>query len=327
MLKEVPNHQWQKILVSHLEKAKKPLVVILGPTASGKTAFSIEIAKWVNSLPLGGRVSHSAPSSWPRGERGSKEFLYPLSRTLSPRERESQIEIINADSRQLYKYMDTGTAKITEEEMYIDVPTPSPQSSPHGRGRVRIPHHLFSVLDPKEKVTVGWYKKEAERVIDDVLARGNIPILVGGSMLYISAVTDGYVFTGRGGKHIAPIPYDLLIFGMQCPREELVKRIEERTVHSLSPRERVRVRGSWITEVESLLARGYQISDPGMKSHGYREIAQTLLVTRSTLLDETTMQNLYETITVKTRQYAKRQMTWWKGDERIQWIPWTSPLH
>ncbi len=271
----------------------------------------MEVAKWIgrNSLPLGGE-----PACRQAGvrERGSKEFLYPLSLALSPRERESQAEIINADSRQLYKYMDIGTAK-----------SPSPQSSPHGRGRVRIPHHLFSVLDPKEKVTVGWYKKEAERVIDDVLSRGNIPILVGGSMLYISAVTDGYVFTGRGGKRVAPVPYDILIFGMQWPREKLVKRIEERTKKLLglppSPAaagEGTGERDTWLQEVSWLLAHGYKTSDPGMESCGYREIAEWI---RSGKKEEL-FPSLMERINAATRQYAKRQMTWWKHDKRIHWI-------
>ncbi|MBI2636541.1 hypothetical protein HYW84_04445 [Candidatus Peregrinibacteria bacterium] len=230
--------------------------------------------------------------------------------------------------------MDVGTAK-----------SPSPQSSPHGRGRVRIPHHLFSVLDPKENVTVGWYKKEAERVIDDVLSRGNIPILVGGSMLYISAITNGYVFTGRGGKRVAPVPYDILIFGMQWPREKLVKRIEERTKkllgigreNSLPLGGRVRERGSkefpdplplapspregeltptWLQEVAWLLAHGYKTSDPGMESCGYREIAEWI---RSGKKEEL-FPSLMERINAATRQYAKRQMTWWRHDKRIHWI-------
>ncbi|OGJ56971.1 hypothetical protein A3H90_02065 [Candidatus Peribacteria bacterium RIFCSPLOWO2_02_FULL_55_36] len=264
------NIVWQQRLASHLKKAKKPLLVLLGPTASGKTVFSIEVAKWVNSLP---HAPH--PNPLPRGEW-------------------TQAEIINADSRQLYKYMDIGTAKITTEEMED------------------IPHHLFSILDPKEKVTVGWYKQTAERTIDDVLSRGNIPILVGGSMLYISAVTDGYVFTGKGGKHVVPVPYDILILGLSRPRSELVQRIGERTSHLLQ--------NGWIIEVEYLLTHGYAVHDLGMKSHGYREIAEWILDWKNA----EKLPVLTEQINAATRQYAKRQMTWWKRDERIQWIPCTS---
>ena len=225
----------------------KKLIVILGPTASGKTAFSIQFALQ-SGLP---------------------------------------IEIVNADSRQLYKYMDIGTAKVRPEEM---------------RG---IPHHLFSVLDPKEKVTVGWYKQAVGRVIDDVLARGNIPMLVGGSMLYISAITDGYVFTGRGGKSVASVPYDLFVLGMKWPRTTLLKRIGERTEKLFE--------SGWVEEVQELLKRGYTVDDPGMIACGYREIAAAISNHQSPITQS-------PIISAKIRQYAKRQMTWWRHNQRIRWI-------
>ena len=117
-----------------LTKAKiSDLIVILGPTASGKTSFSIEMAKGF----------------------------------------EHQVEVINADSRQLYKYLDIGTAKVSPKEMD------------------GVSHHLINVLDPKEEISVGWYQTEAKRIIAEVKERGNMPMLVGGSMLYLSAITDG----------------------------------------------------------------------------------------------------------------------------------------
>jgi len=295
MEKEVSNNQWQELIALHLEKAKNPLLVLLGPTASGKTAFSLEVAKWI--VQSSGHRVMVSPSN--HGTYASPFDELRVTRT----------EIINADSRQLYKYMDVGTAKITAEEMG------------------GIPHHLFSVLDPKEKVTAGWYKQEAEEAISAILARGNVPILVGGSMLYISAVTDGYVFTGRGGKCKSPIPYDLLILGMRWPREELVKRIEERTKKLLgllppSPAaagegtgERAKVM-DWLQEVEWLLANGYTASDPGMESCGYREIAAWILNGKK----EEEFPQIIESINAATRQYAKRQCTWWRHDKRIQWI-------
>ncbi|OGJ54066.1 hypothetical protein A3D11_00035 [Candidatus Peribacteria bacterium RIFCSPHIGHO2_02_FULL_49_16] len=282
---------WQSIFKEHIQKSAKPVIVVLGPTASGKTDFSIRLTQET-----------------------------PITHNLSP----ITYEIINADSRQLYRHLNIGTAKITDEK------------------RQRIIHHLFDVLDPKEEVTVAWYRKKAVQTIDDILARGNIPILVGGSMLYISAVTDGYVFSGRGKKITKPIPYDLLVFGLHWPREELVKRIHERTAKLLRFPSHVRVpppkgegtkgRGSlsayngsdtksWIQEVESILQRGYTPSDPGMKSYGYREIAEWILKGK----DSKTFPALEEEINKKTRQYAKRQMTWWRKNKRIYWIPgWTA---
>ena len=125
-----------------LGDSSSPLIVILGPTASGKTSLSIEVAKHVGG------------------------------------------EVINADSRQLYKYLDIGTAKITEEEMD------------------GVPHHLINVFDPKEEVTVGWFQAEATKVEDEIIARGKVPLLVGGSMLYVSSITDKL--------SLGPVPDDTL---------------------------------------------------------------------------------------------------------------------
>ncbi len=301
-----PN-DWQPLVDEHLAQNPKPVIVVLGPTCSGKTGFSLRLCE---------RMGECA-------------------------------EVVNADSRQLYTGMDIGTAKITEEE------------------KGRVPHHLFSVLDPKEPVTIAWYQEHANSVIKEIHARGNVPVLVGGSMLYISSVVDGlrplpeadpelrkeleklydeddgwalfdelsrvdpetaksfdkankqyvvravelYRLTGFPPstlKKTVPPDFHALMLGLEWPRDELTKRIDARTPEL--------VNGGWIREVESLLERGYTEHDPGFKSHGYREIAQWL---RS---DEQNKEQLIEVIAAKTRQYAKRQMTWWKDDERIKWI-------
>ncbi|MBU1911727.1 tRNA (adenosine(37)-N6)-dimethylallyltransferase MiaA, partial [Patescibacteria group bacterium] len=122
------------------------LIVILGPTASGKTGYSIKLAKEIGNA-----------------------------------------EIVNADSRQLYRYLDIGTAKITKEEME------------------GVPHHLIDVLDPDEEVSVGWYQNEATRIISEIKERGNVPILVGGSMLYISSITDGLSMAPTASKELRNI--------------------------------------------------------------------------------------------------------------------------
>ncbi|MFA6522973.1 MAG: tRNA (adenosine(37)-N6)-dimethylallyltransferase MiaA [Candidatus Peribacteraceae bacterium] len=262
-------------------------------------------------------------------------------------------EIVNADSRQLYKYMDIGTAKINPDEM---------------RG---VTHHLLDVLDPKEEVTAAWYKERATKAIDEVLERGNIPLLVGGSMLYISAVIDDLQFvpspdpairkrldeeydrdggaalyaklqrqdpetaerfsvrnkpyviraieiletigTPSSVKRKGDSPYDLLIFGMEWEREELVKRIKART--------RQLFEKGWIDEVQRLLERGYSVDDPGMRSQGYRDIAEVLANGKPKIDNGELLDALIESISAQARQYAKRQMTWWRRDPRIKWIP------
>lgn len=297
---------WQQLLRRHFERAKKPLIVVVGPTASGKTNFSLDIAKEIGNA-----------------------------------------EIVSADSRQLYRGLDIGTAKIKLEEM---------------RG---IPHHLIDVVDPNEEVTIAWYQEQVHRVITSIHARMAVPILVGGSMLYISAVVDGlqplpvappelrkkleeeydrddgwtlyeklqrvdpktaaafdqmnkvyvvralelYELTGHPPsllKKTVPPPYDILLFGVRRPQQALAERIEERT--------RQMLRSGWIEEVEGLLDRGCTMHDPAMKSHGYKEIAAWLGS------EERNLDELTRVIAAKTKQYAKRQVTWWKDDSRIHWV-------
>lgn len=311
---------WQHDVKNFLQMAQKPLIVVLGPTASGKTGFSIELAHFISD------------------ECGLAA------------------EIINADSRQLYRFLNVGTAKITSEDM---------------RG---VPHHLLSVLDPKEPVSIAWYQKEAMRTINDIHLRKHIPLLVGGSMLYISSIIDGLLpidkadkdyrmklekeyevdsgktlhatlaeidpesatsiprenkvylvraleifhLTGQtksSQKKVLACPYDLLIFGIQKPREEISKCIDQRTKSMLGH--------GWIKEVQRLLDKGYTADDPGMQSVGYREIIEFLEGTNDRVQSsgrEKGLQELEKKIAAKTRQYAKRQMTWWRGDERIKWL-------
>jgi len=307
-----PN-EWQPIVDAHLAASAKPVIVVLGPTCSGKTGFSLTLSQYVSSSGVENRI----------------------------------VEIINADSRQLYAHLDIGTAKITEEE------------------KGNVPHHLFSVLDPKEPVTIAWYQEQATRIIGEIHGRGHVPVMVGGSMLYISSVVDGlcplpeadpelrkelerlydeddgwalfdelsrvdpetaksfdkankqyvvravelYRLTGFPPsqlKKTVPPDFQTLLLGLEWPRDELTKRINVRTPEL--------VNGGWINEVEALLERGYRIEDLGFKSHGYREIAQWLQS------DEQNKEQLIEVIAAKTRQYAKRQTTWWKDDDRIHWI-------
>ena len=322
-----------KRLLEFLSTVSRPLIVVLGPTASGKTAFSIELA-------------HIIPDA----------------------------EIINADSRQLYKFLDIGTAKITRADMQ------------------GVPHHLLDVLDPKEEATAAWYKREAEKIIEDVHAREHVPILVGGSMLYISAVIDGLEFVSASdpvlrkrledvydsddgaslyqrlleldpdtaiefsvknkpyvvrameiyertgskpsdARRQSNCPYDLFIIGIERPRDAITRRINARTAELF--------RNGWTEEVQGLLTRGYTANDPAMKSHGYREIIEwlprshgssesipsgaegltmTFSVSSRAVSRDDTLQELQETISAKTRQYAKRQQTWWKHDDRITWV-------
>lgn len=297
-------------ILRFLASARAPLIVILGPTASGKTAFSLDCARLLCENGL-------------------------------------HAEIVSADSRQLYRFLDIGTAKIRPEEMQ------------------GIPHHLLSVLDPKDPVTIAWYQEHAIRIIREIHQRGGIPLLVGGSMLYLSAVIDGlrplspvdpvlrcsleaaydrdhgaalyaelrridpetasafspvnkaYLIrameiersTGllpSRAKQRGDVPFDLFILGVRKSPADLHDAIAKRIQAMMD--------AGWIGEVEALLHRGYTAKDPGLLSHGYREIAAMLLTGKPARGE------LPEIIAAQTRQYAKRQRTWWKNDPRIYWM-------
>lgn len=289
---------------------KKPLIVVIGPTASGKTAFSLELATML-------------------------------------RECGKTAEVVNADSRQFYRGFDIGTAKISQAEMQ------------------GVPHHLIDVLDPEEDSTIAWYKEQADRVIADIHARGGVPLLVGGSMLYTAALTDGLEplppvdpairerlskeYDADGGKTLfarlteidpgtaasfpmqnkvyvvrameiyegtgktksaqrrtTPSPYDLLMFGMDVDKDILATKISART--------KLMLERGWIDEVRKLREQGTQVTDPAMKSVGYREIFEAL---ESGAIDTA---KLAAVIDSGTRAYAKRHMTWWKRDSRVHWV-------
>ncbi|MBI5155772.1 tRNA (adenosine(37)-N6)-dimethylallyltransferase MiaA [Candidatus Peregrinibacteria bacterium] len=313
---------------------KQPLLVVLGPTASGKTDFSIDLAESI--------AATSERHGW------------------------SGVEIINADSRQFYRGLDIGTAKIKPEEM---------------RG---IPHHMIDMLDPGEEVTIAWYQEQVKKLIPAIHERKCVPMLVGGSMLYISAVIDGlnplpaadpekrkkleneydmdsgatlykklrrldpdgasgidqrnkpYVIraleileasagTLSQQKKTTDVPWDLFIVGLRWPREKLVKRINERTRKLLSQNTHIPVYqytgvSGWVGEVQGLLQGGIKADAPAMKSHGYQEIAAAISAKDSNIEKIAQDPKLFDAIAIKTRKYAKRQMTWWKHDLRIHWI-------
>lgn len=256
-------------------------------------------------------------------------------------------EIINADSRQLYRHLDIGTAKITEEEK---------------RG---VPHHLVDVLNPDEEATIAWYKEQATKVIADCHARKVVPLLVGGSMLYVSAVVDGldplpkadpdlrkriekeydeddgwtlfeklekidpataYAFDKQNKVYVVRAMELYAMTGIAPsklkktippPYQSLMLGLRwprETIVKRIDERTKQMLRSGWIEEVEGLIDRGYGPEDPAMKSHGYKEIMAWLSS------EERNEEELADVIARKTRAYAKRQATWWDQDDRIRWI-------
>jgi tRNA dimethylallyltransferase len=282
-----------------------PLLIILGPTAIGKTSLAITLAQRLNG------------------------------------------EIIGADSRQVYKYMNIGTAK----------PTPEQQQA--------VKHHLIDVVAPDENLTLAQYQHLAYIAIDDVLARGKFPMLVGGTGQYLTAVEEGwsipevppnedlrekleaeaeaigyeafhqklltvdpqaaekihpnnvrrvvralevYMETGTPISVLQqkqPPPYRIRILGLRMEREALYQQADKRVDTMIAD--------GFVEEVKSLLDNGYPASLPSMSALGYREIASHIQGNIS--LDET-----LELTKNSTHDFIRRQEIWFRGhDNGILW--------
>jgi tRNA dimethylallyltransferase len=296
-------------LVIHMHK----LVIIAGPTAIGKSAVAVETAALIGG------------------------------------------EIISADSVQVYQGMDIGTAKIRPQEMYAS-------NGEH------IPHHLLSILPPDGKFSVADFKNRVEELIPQIAAKGKIPMLVGGTGLYIEAVIDPYRFTPvavdeklrqrlreearqYGNEYLhrklaqvdpvsahkihpndlkrvvralevyyqtgVPISaagqrapgrkggnYRLCYLGMEAEREYLYDRINRRVDEMIAD--------GLIEETKALLEKGYHPELPSLQSLGYRHIVNYLQGNWS-------LADTVEWLKRDTRRFAKRQLTWFKRDERVKW--------
>ena len=285
---------------------KPKVVVIVGPTASGKTAVSIELAKKING------------------------------------------EIISADSMQIYKYMDIGIAKPTLDEMQ------------------GIKHYMLDVVMPDETFNVAKYKSMAESAIEEILKKGKVPIIVGGTGLYVNTLVDGIEFADVPGdeeyrneliekgyregamsiykelekvdsesaKKIDPnnirrvaraleiykvtgktktqldiesrkeVKYDYRLFGMEWDRETLYNRIDLRVDKMIE--------AGLIDEVRNVTEK-FKISNTAVQGLGYKEVIEFLNGNIS-------YEEMIEKLKLETRHYAKRQLTWFRRDKRIKWI-------
>jgi tRNA dimethylallyltransferase len=249
-------------------------------------------------------------------------------------------EIVSADSRQVYRGMDIGTAKPTMEE------------------RARIPHHLIDVVDPGERYDVLRYQREGQRVLVDIRARGRVALVVGGTGLYVRALLDGLdltslphdpvvrarlesedpatlherlrsidpdaasrvdprnrprlvryleVATIAGGpvSRVRGARLAALRIGLRPPRDVLVAAIERRV--------RQMVAAGVLDEARALVARGVDQRLPSMSAHGYVHWAAHL---RGEIDLETAIARTARDV----RAYSRRQMTWFRRDSLIRWF-------
>ena len=286
----------------------KPLIILTGPTAVGKTALSIRLAK-----AIGG-------------------------------------EIISADSMQVYRRMDIGSAKITKEEM------------------MGIPHHLIDFLEPDEEFNVTVFQKLAKAAVEEIYSRGNIPIVAGGTGFYIQALLNDIDFTENGedtsirdelealakekgaeylhgmllaidpesaeqihannkkrviraieyyrqtGERISEhnkrerqkeSPYDFLYYVVNTDRDILYQRIDQRVDEMMKQ--------GLVEEVKELKDSGCTRDMVSMQGLGYKEILDYLQ-------GECTLSDAVYLLKRDTRHFAKRQITWFKRERDVKWL-------
>lgn len=283
-----------------------PVIILLGPTAVGKTELSLGLCEQF------------------RGE------------------------VVGADSRQIYRGMDIGTAKPTATEL------------------ARVPHHLIDICDPDEPFSLANYQERAYATIDAIHARGNVPFVVGGTALYIRAVVDGlripeappnpqvraeleaflaaegraalfqrlqaldpataavidgqnprrvlraleiFLTTGKAKVDLEgaqPPPYRFLLLGLDRPREQLYERVDRRVEQMIDQ--------GLIAETQRLLAAGYRPPLPAITSLGYREII-------AYLEDDLPLPVAMEKIKTETHRYVRHQYTWFRKIPNIVWFP------
>jgi tRNA dimethylallyltransferase len=286
------------------QKPARPLVVILGPTAVGKTSLSLGLAERFDG------------------------------------------EIVGADSRQVYREMDIGTAK----------PTPAEQA--------RVPHHLIDIVTPDKVYTAAEFQADAYAAIDAMHARGRVPFLVGGTILWVRAVVEGLrmpaappnpalraeleavlaeqgrgelfrrlqaldpataavidadnprrllraleivITTGRPKVELEgadPPPYTVFQIGLDRPRPVLYERIDRRVEEMVAQ--------GLVEETRRLLAAGYDPRLPAMTGLGYREMT-------AYLAGELTLAEAVARIQVETHRFVRHQYTWFR---RLQGVVW-----
>lgn len=286
---------------------KPKVIVICGPTASGKTALSIQLAQKING------------------------------------------EIISSDSMQIYKDMNIGTAKPDKQEMQ------------------GIKHYLLDFVEPNQRYSVADYKKDAENAIEDILQKGKVPIIVGGTGLYVDSLIYGIEYPNiefdenyrkklekraekegleklyEEARKIDPqamekisrndqkrilrvleiynatgktkteqeiesrkneVKYDYRVFAINMDREKLYDRINKRVD--------IMIQKGLIEEVENLLKK-YNEFPTAMQGLGYKEVVEYL---QGKVLKE----DMIENIKRESRRYAKRQITWFKKNKQTIWI-------
>lgn len=198
-------------------------------------------------------------------------------------------EIISVDSRQVYRGIDISSAKISVAEMQ------------------GVPHHGLNLVSPEEDFSVYDFQRYAFQVIEMIQSRGNVPILCGGTMLWLDAVSEHYVFSDQKDEKSAQkgcSKWPFLKIGLCWDRAVLYERINLRA--------RLQFESGLVEETRSVLEK-YQVTKSVFSSFGYQEIKAYLDGMIS--CDEALRLNQK-----RNRNYAKRQLTWWRGRGEVFWV-------
>jgi tRNA dimethylallyltransferase len=259
-----------------------------------------------------------------------------------------QGEIISADSRQVYRYMDIGTAKPTPEEISA------------------VPHHQIDIVDPDEEFSLATYQEMAYKAIDDIHRRGKLPFLVGGTGLYVKAVLEGWRIPGVSPdkdfryniekrineRSIDEIYQELVVTdpdaAAKIDRRNVRRVIRALEVHAkagqafsklgdkiapafipfiigltaerselyrrVDSRVDAMIKQGFVAEVENLLKKGYRLDLPSMSGIGYRQIGQFLK-------GELALAEAIQKIKSETHRFIRHQYAWFRlADEKIHWF-------
>ena len=204
-------------------------------------------------------------------------------------------EIISADSRQVYRRMDIGTGKDLKD---YEV-----------EGR-HIPYHLIDIAEPGTKYNVYRYQHDFHEAYSDIRNRGKLPILCGGTGLYIESVLKNYEFDGRICPRVNSVVVGLMV-DRDIRRQRISRRLDARLAEGM------------VDEVQALLDEG--VSSESLIRYGLEYKYVTLY-----LLHQLTYDAMHDLLEIAIHQFAKRQMTWFRGMEKrgttIHWIDTTQPL-
>ena len=250
------------------------LICVLGPTASGKTKYAVGLAK---ALADAGKGDFSVAEMMADAPEKSATF-------------QTSAEILSADSRQVYKGMDIGTGKDLRE--YGDVP-----------------YHLIDIAPAGAKFNIYEYQAAFAQAWADIRRRGAIPILCGGSGLWIESVTRAYKFEKGNGVDASALPRKVYYIGTLVSREERVARIDRRLEE--------RLQEGLVEEIRGLLDSGIPADDLIYYGLEYKFVTQYVL-------GQLSYDDMVIALGNAIHQFAKRQMTWFRGMERdgvrIHWV-------